>query len=78
LIEMFWRPNPSLEMLKELGFMQRWKGGCQPDPLADVEANQFLLEGVQGCPPQAANTDLVALSRVHSFGKSQPQVGEGG
>ena len=75
---MFRRPNPSPKMLKELGFMQRWKGGCQPDPLADVEANQLLLEGVQGCPPQAANTDLVALSRVHSYGKSLPQVGEGG
>jgi hypothetical protein len=36
---MFRCPNPSLEMLKELGFMQRWKGGCEPDPLADVEAN---------------------------------------
>jgi hypothetical protein len=43
---MFRRPNPSLEMLKELGFMQRWKGSCEPDPLAHVEANQFLLEGV--------------------------------
>ena len=58
--------------------MQRWKGGCEPDPLAHFEANQFLLEGVQGRPPQAPNTDLVALSRVHSFGKSLPQVGEGG
>ena len=58
--------------------MQCWKGSCEPDPLAHVQANQFLLEGVQGCPPQAANTDLVALSRVHSFGKSLPQVGKGG
>ena len=75
---MFRRPNPSQKMLKELGFMQRWKGSCEPDPLADVEANQFLLEGVQGRPPQAANTDLVSLSRMYSFGKSLPQVSEGG
>jgi hypothetical protein len=43
---MFRSPNPSLKMLKELGFMQCWEGSCEPDPLAHVEANQFLLEGV--------------------------------
>jgi hypothetical protein len=33
-------------MLKELGFMQCWKGGSEPDAFGDLEANEFLLEDV--------------------------------
>jgi hypothetical protein len=65
-------------VLKELGFMQCWKGSSEPDAFGDLEANEFLLEGVQGGPPQTTNADFVALSWVHAFGKSLSQVGEGG
>jgi len=65
-------------MLKELGFMQRWEGGSEPDPFCHVEANEFLLEGVQGRPPQTTHPYFVALSRLHAFSKSLPQIGEGG
>jgi hypothetical protein len=78
LIETLWSPNPSLKMLKELGFMQCWKGGSEPDSCGDIEANQFLLERVQSSPPQTTNSDFVAMSRLNTLGKSFAKVGEVG